>query len=52
MGKYLVIGDKSAYTMDTKDCQTAWECAEKELKYGVSGNSKVITVTRKERANA
>jgi hypothetical protein len=47
MAKFIVIGNKNAYIMESTDIRTAWDCAEKELKYGYSGNIKVETVIKK-----
>jgi len=47
MAKYIVVGDKNAYIMETATIQDAWEYAEKELKFGMTGNTKVTTIIRK-----
>jgi len=47
MAKYIVVGDKNAYIMETATIQDAWEYAEKELKFGVTGNTKIMEIMRK-----
>ena len=47
MSKYTVIGDISTYEMETASIQDAWEYAEKELKIGLTGNTKIMEIMRK-----
>lgn len=47
--KFLIIGNKKIYKMETADIRTAWELAEKEmLCYKVTGNTKIVDIKRKD----
>ena len=49
MSKFLVIGNKRIYKMETLDMRTAWELAEKEMNnYKLTGNTKIIDIIRKD----
>ena len=49
MAKFLVIGNKRIYKMETLDIRTAWELAEKEMNiYKLTGNTKIIDIIRKD----
>ena len=49
MSKFLVIGNKRIYKMETLDIRTAWELAEKEMNnYKLTGNTKIIDIIRKD----
>ena len=45
--KYIIVGDKKAYIMEAEGYKTAWECAEKELAYGITGNTKIKKVIKR-----
>lgn len=47
MAKYIVLGDNSQYDMEAPTIMEAWEYAEKELKFGLSGNTKIVEIMRK-----
>jgi len=49
MAKFLVVGNKRIYKMETLDMRTAWELAEKEMNnYKLTGNTKIIDIIRKD----
>ena len=53
MAKFLIIGNKKVYGMETVDVRTAWELAEKEMNsYKLTGNTKIIDVVRRDRVQS
>lgn len=51
MPKYLVIGDKNQYVIESQNINEAWYCAEAEIKYGETGNTKIINIVPKRERN-
>jgi hypothetical protein len=41
---YQIVGDVRSYTMHAANIKDAWSCAMMELRYGFSGNRKVIDI--------
>ena len=41
---FLVIGDIRNYTLKAENIKKAWDCALTELKFGVTRNSRVVTI--------
>lgn len=42
--RFLVVGDRNNYRIDSISLYDAWLCAKRELKYGITGNREVITI--------
>lgn len=51
MAKFIVVGDKCRYELESLDMRNALSCAEKELKYGYTGNTQVKEVSPKQYIN-
>lgn len=46
MCKFLIKGNKKEYRMETTDERTAWRLARLELRYRITGNTRIDGVER------